>query len=87
MLFRSVNEVDFGAALPKFGGIGTWGIQGTALAESKEMLDERGDYQFAPGRIYNLNGSRFIPDHSGIDGPQVAHMLWQAVAASRGQRV
>jgi len=82
-----VNEVDFGAALPKFGGIGTWGIQGTALAESKEMLDERGDYQFAPGRIYNLNGSRFIPDHSGIDGPQVAHMLWQAVAASRGQRV
>ena len=82
-----VNEVDFGAGLPKFGGIGTWGIQGTTLAESKEMLDERGDYQFKPGRIYNLNGSRFIPDHSGIDGPQVAHMLWQAVGAARGQRV
>ena len=82
-----VNEVDFGAGLPKFGGIGTWGIQGTALAESRDMLDERGDYQFTPGRIYNLNGSPFIPDHSGIDGPQVAHLLWQAVGAARGQRV
>ena len=82
-----VNEVDFAASLPKFGGIGAWGIQGTTLAESKDMLDERGDYQFKPGRIYNLNGSSFIPDHSGIDGPQVAHTLWQAVIASRGQRV
>ena len=82
-----VNEVDFGASLPKFGGIGTWGIQGTTLAEARDMLDERGDYQFAAGRIYNLNGSRFIPDHSGIDGPQVAHLLWQAVGAARGQRV
>ena len=82
-----VNEVDFAASLPKFGGIGTWGIQGTTLAESKDMLDQRGDYQFKPGRIYNLNGSPFIPDHSGIDGPQVAHTLWQAVGAARGQRV
>jgi hypothetical protein len=51
------------------------------------MLDEHGDYQFEPGRIYNLNGSSFIPDHSGIDGKQVAHTLWQAVAAARSQRV
>ena len=51
------------------------------------MLDERGEYHFEPGRIYNLNGSRFIADHSAIDGPQVAHMLWQAVGAARGQRV
>jgi hypothetical protein len=82
-----VGEVDFAAKLPKFGGIGAWGIQGTSVAEPKDMLDERGEYHFAPGRIYNLNGSRFIADHSAIDGPQVAHMLWQAVGAARGQRV
>ena len=82
-----VGEVDFAAQLPKFGGIGTWGIQGTTIAEAREMLDERGAYRFEPGRIYNLNGSPFIPDHSGIDGPQVAHMLWQAVGAAKGQRV
>jgi hypothetical protein len=82
-----VGEVDFVVTLPKFGGIGTFGIQGTALAEPKDMLDQSGDYQFQSGRIYNVNGSPFIPDHSGIDGPQVAHLLWQAVIAARGQRV
>jgi len=82
-----IGEVDFAAKLPKFGGIGAWGIQGTPNVEPKDMLDERGEYRFEPGRIYNLNGSRFIADHSAIDGPQVAHMLWQAVGAARGQRV
>jgi hypothetical protein len=82
-----VNEVDFAADLPKFGGIGSWGIQGTTSAEPRDMLDQHGDYRFEAGRIYNLNGSQFIPDHSGIDGPQVAHVLWQAVGAARGQRV
>jgi len=72
--------------LPRFGGLGTWGIQGTPLTEKQTMLDETGVYAFKPGRIYNLEGSRFIPDHSGIDGPQVAHVLWQAVTAARGQR-
>ena len=81
-----VNEFDFGTALPRFGGLGTWGIQGTALAEKQAMLDEKGVYTFKPGRIYNLESSKFIPDHSGIDGPQVAHALWQAVTAARGQR-
>jgi len=81
-----VGEVDFAAKLPKFGGIGAWGIQGTPNVETKDMLDERAEYHFEPGRIYNLNGSRFIADHSAIDGPQVAHLLWQAVGAARGQR-
>ena len=50
------------------------------------MLDASADYDFKPGRIYNLDGSSFIPGHSGIDGPQVAHMLWQvARASSKGQ--
>jgi hypothetical protein len=49
-----VNEFDFGTALPRFGGLGTWGIQGTALAEKQAMLDEKGVYTFKPGRIYNL---------------------------------
>jgi hypothetical protein len=81
-----VNEFDFGTELPRFGGLGTWGIQGTALAEKQTMLDEKGVYTFKPGRIYNLESSRFIPNHSGIDGPQVAHAQWQAVIAARGQR-
>jgi hypothetical protein len=82
-----VNEFDFGTTLPKFGGVGTWGIQGTTIAEKQTMVNESGSYAFKPGRIYNMDGSAFIPDHSGIAGPQVAHMLWQAAAAAHGQHV
>jgi hypothetical protein len=82
-----VNEFDFGTELPKFGGIGAWGIQGTTIAEPRAMLDASGAYGFAPGRIYNLDASAFIADHNAIDGPAVAHTLWQAVAASGGARV
>jgi hypothetical protein len=82
-----VGEVDFDAAgvvkLPKFGGVGTWGIQGTTVAESRRMLDERGQYDFKAGRIYNVDGSQFIGGHSAIDGPQVAHLQWQAIAHAR----
>lgn len=79
-----VKEFDFGTELPKFGGVGTWGIQGTTIAEKQPLLDESGSYAFAPGRVYNLDGSRFISGHSAIDGPQVAHMIWQAAAAAPG---
>jgi hypothetical protein len=81
-----VNEFDFGVDLPKFGGIGAWGIQGTPLAETRTMLDDNGMYRLQPGRIYNVDGSRFIGDHNAVDGPQVAHLLWQAVIASRVQQ-
>ena len=78
-----VGEVAFGEGvpLPKFGGVGTWGIQGTTVAEKGNLLNETGAYSMQPGRVYNLDGSPFIPGHSGIDGPQVAHMLWQAALA------
>jgi len=80
-----VNEFDFGTELPRFGGVGTWGIQGTTIAEGLTMLDPTGTYNFKAGRIYNVDGSRFIPGHSAIDGPEVAHLLWQAVVASPGR--
>ena len=44
---------------------------------------------FEPGKIYNLDSSTFIAKgdgvsgaHSDIDGPQVAHAMWQAALAS-----
>ena len=53
------------------------------------MLSETADYQFEPGKIYNLEASQFIKQmdgmsgaHSDIDGPQVAHAIWQAALAS-----
>jgi hypothetical protein len=77
-----VGEVDFGVQLPKFGGVGTWGIQGTTIAESLKMLDAQGRYGFQKAKIYNVDGSQFIPGHSDIDGPEVAHLQWQVVKIS-----
>lgn len=71
--------------LPLYGAIGRFGICGLPGAEEREMLDENGTYGFEAGRVYNLESSRFINKmdgvsgaHSDIDGPQVAHALWQA---------
>jgi len=85
-----VNEVAFGAGLPPvlptFGGVGTWGIQGTQGVESRPMLGSDAHYGFRPGVVYNLDGSPFIAGHSAIDGPEVAHVLWQvAQQAEKGQ--
>ena len=78
-----VDEFSFGINTPppKFGGVGTWGIQGISAAESLKMQNEQEGYSFKPRGIYNIDGSLFIPSHSGIDGPQVAHLLWQVARA------
>ena len=80
-----INEFAFGTAAPivppKFGAIGSFGIQGTRKATAISMLDANGAYSLQPGAIYNVESSRFVPDHSGIDGPEVAHLLWQAATA------
>ena len=78
------GQVDF-AQLPEYGAIGAFGIQGLANVRIGKMLAESGRYEFAPGSIHNLDASQFIAKmdgasgaHSDIDGPEVAHMLWQA---------
>jgi len=77
-----VGQSDFAPGdFPLFGGVGTFGIQGTDLIAALPMLDVDREYQFTSGRIHNLESSAFIPSHSGIDGPQVAHALWQAARA------
>ncbi len=81
----SLSDAAFGDDLPKYGAIGRFGICGLDAAIARELGDERTRYQFAPGTVYNLESSRFIKDgggisgaHSDIDGPEVAHALWQA---------
>jgi len=79
------NPNDF----PLFGGVGTYGLQGTSIAEPGQLalLEPSGSYHFKPGRLYNLEGSQYIPSHNGIDGPEVAHAIWQAaLSAEPGRR-
>ena len=84
-----VQEADFADKLPKYGGIGSFGIQGTTVAVERDMLDKDGDYGFASGKIHNLESSTYIAKkegasgaHSDIAGPQVAHAIWQAALVS-----
>jgi hypothetical protein len=84
-----VRQADFADKLPKYGAVGTFGIQGTSVATGRDMLDKDGEYGFAGGAIYNLEASRYIAKkegvsgaHSDIDGPQVAHAMWQAALVS-----
>ncbi|MES2934426.1 MAG: hypothetical protein V4805_13175 [Pseudomonadota bacterium] len=85
------NQISFGLAdltdlteLPKFGGIGTFGIQGLDIKDDI-MKAADAEYDFTAKTIYNLESSAFIAKrdglsgaHSDIDGPEVAHVLWQA---------
>ena len=81
---RLSGSVDF-AQLPEYGAIGAFGIQGKDDVISARMLPQTGQYDFKAGKVYNLESSQFIAKmdgasgaHSDIDGPQVAHALWQA---------
>jgi len=71
--------------LPLYGAIGAFGIRGFSGVEHKDMLEKSGSYGFQAGKVYNLQASNFIKRgdgisgaHSDIDGPEVAHALWQS---------
>jgi len=89
---RVASEVSFAPGeLPKYGAIGAFGLQGLpdAIRTEVPMLAADGKYGFAKGHLYNLEASQFICKgegasgaHSDIDGPEVAHALWQTTFAS-----
>jgi hypothetical protein len=85
----AARQVDFAPGkLPKYGGIGMFGIQGPGIdLEDRPMLALEGEYRFRGGRVYNLDGSGFINQGGGASGahndiakPAVAHAFWQAIA-------
>ncbi|WP_377828319.1 hypothetical protein ACFKHW_30830 [Bradyrhizobium lupini] len=74
-----------GQRLPIFGGIGTWGMQGVREAEDIVMLPASEPYAFRSGGIYNLESTEYVGGHSAIDGPEVAHAIWEAVRTGAGK--
>jgi hypothetical protein len=94
------QDIDFDVnsekTYPGVGGIGCYGIQGDGLEiinDEKGMLPLQESYNFEPGKIYNLESSKYIvvpPSlldlfmgaHNAIDKPEVAHALWSAAIAS-----
>jgi hypothetical protein len=79
-------------ALPTYGAIGSFGVQGPGLSLEKRQIardDVTRAYDFAPGRIYNLAGDDVIRTGGGLSGahsdiahPEVGHAFWEAVLAT-----
>lgn len=86
------GQVDFASKLPKYGGVGVYGIQGPGIPlEDRQMLPADADYGFAAGHVYNLESSGFINEgggavgaHNDIAKTPVAHAFWQAIALPAG---
>jgi hypothetical protein len=86
------GQVAFAAPgeMPKYGAVGSHGIQGPGTnAADLSVLKVTDEYNFAPGRAYNLECSEVIREGSGRGGahsdicrPEVAHAVWQAALAA-----
>ena len=70
---------------PKYGGVGSFGIQGTPQSQDLPIKPATSAYGFKPGAIYNIESSRVIAKidgasgaHSDIAHPEVAHVFWEA---------
>jgi hypothetical protein len=75
--------------LPEYGGTGTFGVQGTQPSSKLEIGDVDAQYGFECGGTYNIDASPIIRHgggasgaHSDIAHDEVAHILWQAAAAT-----
>ena len=80
------GDVAFAAALPKYGGVGSFGLRGPGLDIVDLAMKPATDaYTLEPGKIYNLESTQYICDGGGTSGahndiakPEVAHPIWTA---------
>jgi hypothetical protein len=73
--------------LPKYGALGAFGAQGEGVDPvALAMLESGQPYEFERGKVYNIDGSRYIAHmqslgagaHNDIAHPEVAHAYWSA---------
>jgi hypothetical protein len=64
------------------GSIARNGARRTTEAVDAELLPVGGHYDWRPGVPHNLLADRFVPGHPDVHGPEIAHALQSAIAAS-----
>lgn len=91
---RLKGQTLLGETYPEYGGIGTFGIRGSAGAQDLVMQTSGFIYTFENGGIYNLDASDVIKNgdgpagaHSDIAHPEVAHAFWGAILTMKGMAV
>jgi hypothetical protein len=75
--------------LPEYGGIGAFGIKGSAPCTDLTIRGTDAQYGFEPGAVYNVDASSVICHgdgasgaHSDIAHDEVAHIFWQAATVT-----
>ncbi|QDT50542.1 Nuclease precursor [Symmachiella dynata] len=80
---RMNSSVAFDAPnqFPKYGGIGSFGIQGAGLQITDLQLAQNGvGYQLAgSGAVTNVDASRVVKGHNDISKSDLAHLVWSAI--------
>jgi hypothetical protein len=79
-----------GDELPKYGAVGTWGMQGAGVdAQMIELKSTDQALPFAAGKVYNLecsgiikNGGGMAGAHNDISHPELGHAFWTAAMAT-----
>jgi esterase/lipase superfamily enzyme len=68
----------------RFGGLGRNGalVKFTPEAKAGQLLASSSSYSFSSGKLFNLEASSFIGDHSDITGKEVANAVLGAVTTS-----
>lgn len=62
-----------------YGGMGANGAQVTPEASNEFILSSQSNYNFKPGKIYNLRADNCIKDHSDICKKEVASVVMKAI--------
>jgi hypothetical protein len=89
------GQVAFGPGeLPRYGAVGAFGLRGLdAIAHDGEIGPADAAYDFEPGQVYNLEGSRvirenagfFVGAHGDFARLEVAHAIWSAALTVSGR--
>jgi hypothetical protein len=85
-LLRNQVASGLGDKNDRFGGLGRNGAQKTPEAGDGTLLGVGGAYDFAAGRLYNLNADAVITSHGDIAKEQVTYALLTAIAGTRWPR-
>lgn len=76
--------------IPKWGAVGTFGLQGTG-AERLKIAEIKADTHLAAGTVYNINGDTVIDDtksggwggaHNDIAHPETGLLAWRAALSN-----
>ena len=80
---HKVLEEDLGGAqAPDYHGIGDKGFVGIAC-ERKQSMEPGTAYGFEPGKVYTVDATKHVPEHSDVRSEPVAWLIWNAVLRSK----